>query len=117
MQTTIATAETAEAHRVQLRDLLRREGRDEYRRHDYLSHEWQGQLCMEERHRRGTETEAVRTMSPTSVDLPPQPVLFVPELAKDMTEWRQKLIAWKYPLVDKFGKAPPSELPPPALHI
>ena len=111
MQTTTkeTTAETVEAHRVQLRDLLRREGRVEYSRHDYLSHEWQGHLIMEERRRGGLDAEADRTMSPTSVDLPPQPVLFVvPERVKSMAESREKLIEWKYAIVDKFGKAPSS---------
>lgn len=102
------TKETVEAHRVQLRDLLRREDRVEYRRHDYLSLEWQGHLIMEERRRGGTETEADRTMSPTSVDLPPQPVPFIPERVKSMAESREKLIEWKYAIVDKFGKAPSS---------
>lgn len=106
----------ADGHRLYLNALVRQERDLAYQRHDYLSHEWQMGLWMDEV--KGTSTpvhpsspDKVTTtpqrQSPSSVIMPPSssPMLPVPIAPSEIcSRWREKIIEWKYQVVDRFGK-------------
>lgn len=98
--------EVNEGHRLHLTALIRQEQDLAYRRHDYLSREWQLSLWRE-------EIKEIMTMhslrySPSSVTMTNTTSscnIVTPDAPSDIcVRWREKIIEWKYQVVDRFGK-------------
>lgn len=99
-----------EGHRLHLKALARQEQNSAYRRHDYLSHDWQMSLWRDEV--KGAmqvhsldKTMEQQRMSPSSIMMPL--ASSIPEAPSEICiRWREKIIEWKYQVIDRFGKAP-----------
>lgn len=95
---------STEGHRVHLRSLVRQEQTTAYKRHDYLSYEWQLGLWRDEVKETMQLHEAEPRLSPSSVtalvDSDGVAVLRPPSGL--CVGWRDKIIEWKYQVVDRF---------------
>ena len=88
-----------EGHRLHLKALARQERDIAYRRHHYLSHEWQMGL-------RKDKVKEIRSLdqSPFSVIIPSSSYS-APEAPSEIcARWRDNIIDWKYQVVDRFGE-------------
>lgn len=93
----------AEAHRLYLASLVRQERQVAYRRHDYLSRDWQTNLW--NREVKGMmHLDAVR-QSPSSV-IPSENVhVHLPSAPSEIcVRWREKIIEWMYQVIDRYGE-------------
>ena len=116
---------TMEGHRIHLKDLFRKECNVSYRRDDYLSAEHQDKIwrdevkCQHDKelYRRGSISEDVLRLSPSSVftnptseDLRSTDTLsssdyYTPASPSDICiRWREKIVEWMYLVIDRFGK-------------
>mmetsp|Transcript_22450 Transcript_22450/g.47265 ORF Transcript_22450/g.47265 Transcript_22450/m.47265 type:complete len:316 (-) Transcript_22450:73-1020(-) len=99
---------SGEGHRFYLEALVRQEEDIAYRRQDYLAHEWQMSLWKDEV-KESMQIQALR-QSPSSVLSPtlahmenadaPVPIPDAP--SEICVRWREKIIEWKYQVVDRF---------------
>ncbi|KAL7536937.1 hypothetical protein ACHAXR_007492 [Thalassiosira sp. AJA248-18] len=100
----MANPNEMEGHGQYLTALVRQERDTAYRRHDYLSHDWQMGLW------KGEVKEAMQTQSPrqspSSVMIPsssPCSINSIPEAPSEIcVRWREKIIEWKYQVIDRF---------------
>ena len=85
----------ADAHRIFLEDLVRKEQRKAYQKEDFLSTRWQQELWEDV-----ASVEKIRfaSKSPSSV-VPSAPLSPPSDLCVD---WREKICEWKYKVVDCF---------------
>jgi hypothetical protein len=96
-----------EGHRAHLRSLTRQERAAPYKRHDYLSCEWQlglwrnevkgGMQPHDDAETGPSPSSATALASGGSVAVPGTP-------SRICVEWRDRITEWKYKLVDKFSE-------------
>lgn len=137
----------SEGHRLHLKALVRQERNHAYRRHDYLSHEWQS-LARSSSHwsQQQHSSSEIKDFDEHSNFSPPEKhkasmmmaqqqqqhhprhspssvgnMMMIPDDDDDEDDddapatasssdmmcirWREKIIEWKYQVIDRFGKA------------
>jgi hypothetical protein len=130
----------SEGHRLHLKALVRQERSHAYRRHDYLSHEWQtlarsssqwsqqqssseikdhdhhifstpdknkAVMAQQQQHSRHSPSSAGNMMMiPDDDDEDDDDAPATAAASSDMMciRWREKIIEWKYQVIDRFGK-------------
>jgi hypothetical protein len=121
-----------EGHRMHLKALVRQERNRAYRRYDYLSHEWQSmaqsfnndlhsnqqasnKLLLHQQQEQRHSPSSVGNMMMTTIDNDDylhddddedSPTSSSSSSSSDMMciRWREKIIEWKYQVIDRFGK-------------